>query len=102
MNIKNVKSYPSMLSTYFYQKTIEIIQNDERNHVNSRKISSKIAIDVLSPDERMPFSVRYVSFQHAKDGLLQVKIGRFYMENDWKYTLEHCNQLIDSILRQSP
>jgi hypothetical protein len=91
-----------MLSTYFYQKTIEIIQNNERNHVNSRKISSKIAKGILSHDERMPFSVRYVCFHHAKDGLLQVKIWCFYMENDCEYTLEHYNQLIDSILRQSP
>jgi hypothetical protein len=91
-----------MLSTYFYQKTIEIILNDERNHVNSRKISSKIAIDVLSPDERMPFSVRYVCFHHAKDGLLQVKIRHFYMKNDEEQMQKSRNQLTDSNLHQSP
>jgi hypothetical protein len=54
---------------------------------------------ILSPDERMPFSVRYVSFQHAKDGLLQVKIRHFYMKNDEEQMQKSYNQLIDSILR---
>jgi hypothetical protein len=31
-NLSKVKVTPSMLSTYFYQKTIEIIQKDEKNH----------------------------------------------------------------------
>jgi hypothetical protein len=32
----------------------------------------------------MPFSVRYDAFRKVKDGLLQVKIRRFDMKNDWK------------------
>jgi hypothetical protein len=32
----------------------------------------------------MPFSVRYDAFRKVKDGLLQVKIGRFGMKNDDK------------------
>jgi hypothetical protein len=81
-NIKNVKSYPSMLSTYFYQKTIEIILNDERNHVNSMKnklqncdrgiLSSwwkdafQRAICMLSPCKRRSFTSKNQAFLHEK------------------------------------
>jgi hypothetical protein len=47
----------------------------------------------------MPFSVRYVCFQGAKDGLLQVKIGRLRGKNDEKQMQKSYKLLINNALR---
>jgi hypothetical protein len=39
---------------------------------------------ILSSCERMSFSVRYVCFHHAKDGLSHIKNGCFNKKNNMK------------------
>jgi hypothetical protein len=62
-----------MLSTYFFQKMIEMDEKMKEMHEIMKKCF-EIAKGILSSCERMPFSVRYDAFRSMKDGLLQVKM----------------------------